>query len=125
MEELHNKNIIFRDLKPENVLIGKDGHCLLIDFGLSKEGIQSHITGAQSFCGSVAYLAPELLQRKEHGKAVDWYLLGLLIYEMLSGMPPFYSNQKEQLFYNIQHAELNLPSNWSPEIQSLITQLMN
>lgn len=90
LEALHKRNIIFRDLKPENIVIDQDGHAMLTDFGLSKEGISSS-TMARSFCGSVAYLAPEMLSRKGHGKTVDWYLLGILLFEMLTGTPPYYS----------------------------------
>jgi len=84
MSYLHKRDIIFRDLKPDNVVIDTEGHALLTDFGLSKEGVLDNIS-ARSFCGSVAYLAPEMLKRSGHGKSVDWYLLGVLLYEMLVG----------------------------------------
>ena len=74
IEELHRRDIIFRDLKPDNVVIDEDGHAMLTDFGLSKEGITGN-EEAKSFCGSVAYLAPEILKRQGHGKSVDWYLM--------------------------------------------------
>lgn len=101
IEELHKNNIIFRDLKPENIVIDKEGHALLIDFGLSKQNVNKHNKGAKSFCGSIAYLAPEMIEKKGHGKSIDWYLLGVLLYEMLVGIPPFYDDSKEQLFHNI------------------------
>ena len=63
-------------------------------------------TGARSFCGSVAYLAPEMLKRSGHGKAVDWYLLGVVMYELLVGIPPYYANNREELFNNIEKASL-------------------
>jgi serine/threonine protein kinase len=81
----------------------------LTDFGLSKEGVLDN-QAAKSFCGSVAYLAPEMLKRSGHGKSVDWYLLGVLLYEMLVGVPPYFSNNRyadsfltfrETLFQNI------------------------
>ena len=93
IQYLHRREIIFRDLKPDNIVMDEDGHCKLTDFGLSKEGIDDNIS-ANSFCGSLAYLAPEMLARKGHGKSVDWYLLGVMIYEMLVGKTPYYSTDK-------------------------------
>ncbi len=94
IESLHERDIIFRDLKPDNVVLDDDGHALLTDFGLSKEGVQQQNGGAKSFCGSYAYLAPEMIKKAGHGKAVDWYLLGVVFYEMLTGMPPYYADEK-------------------------------
>jgi serine/threonine protein kinase len=93
IEELHNREIIYRDLKPDNVVVDEEGHALLTDFGLSKEGVKS-TDYTQSFCGSVAYLAPEMLRRAGHGRSVDWYLLGVLLYEMLVGVPPYFNRNK-------------------------------
>ena len=93
IEDLHKRDIIFRDLKPDNIVFDEDGHAMLTDFGLSKEGIVNN-NAAKSFCGSPAYLAPEMLKRQGHGKSVDWYLLGVLLYEMLVGLPPYYSSNK-------------------------------
>ncbi len=89
LEELHRRNIIFRDLKPDNVVLDAEGHALLTDFGLSREGVVG-AASAQSFCGSPAYMPPEMLRRHGHGKALDWYLLGACIYEMLIGSPPYF-----------------------------------
>lgn len=100
LEDLHNRDIIFRDLKPDNVVIDENGHALLTDFGLSKEGVLDN-QAAKSFCGSIAYLAPEMLRRTGHGKSVDWYLCGVLLYEMLIGCPPYFNNNRDMLFQNI------------------------
>ena len=78
---------------------------MLTDFGLSKEGVIQE-KSAKSFCGSVAYLPPEMLKKDGHGKSVDWYLLGVLMYEMLSGAPPYFANDREKLFSNIKKAKL-------------------
>lgn len=94
IQYLHKREIIFRDLKPDNIVLDASGHCKLTDFGLSKEGIYDNIS-AKSFCGSLAYLAPEMLAANGHGKSVDWYLLGVLLYEMLVGKTPYYSTNKD------------------------------
>ena len=123
LEELHNRDIIYRDLKPDNVVIDAEGHVLLTDFGLSKEGMGDNIV-TQSFCGSVAYLAPEVLARKGHGKGVDWYLLGVLLYEMIVGCPPFYTANPQEMFKNIRTAPLTMPQHVSPTATDLLTNLL-
>lgn len=104
IEELHNWGILFRDLKPDNVVLDWEGHAILTDFGLSWESLHDEM--ADSFCGSYAYLAPEMLKREGHGKSVDWYLLGVFLYEMLFGIPPYYDQDWDKLFQNILNKEL-------------------
>lgn len=123
IDYLHRLNIIYRDLKPENILLDADGHIKLTDFGLSKEGIQDNFS-ATSICGTPEYLAPEILERQGHGKAVDWYSLGALMYEMLTGLPPFYTRDRDKLFERIRSGELSYPSHISTIAKSLLVSLL-
>lgn len=113
IEHLHKANIVYRDLKPENVLIDASGYAKITDFGLSKENIMDNVS-TYSFCGTPEYLAPEILHKTGHGKAVDWWSVGALIYEMLTGLPPFYTRDRDKLFNSIKYCEINIPSYFSP-----------
>lgn len=121
---VHSLDIVYRDLKPENVLIDAMGHIRLTDFGLSKEGISGSSSGANSFCGTPEYLAPEILNRQGHGCAVDWWSLGALLYEMLSGLPPFYCKDRERLFEKIRKSELHYPASLSDQAKSVLRGLL-
>jgi serine/threonine protein kinase len=124
LQELHSHNIAFRDLKPENILINSDGHIKLTDFGLSKEGVEyGDLT--KSFCGSAAYFAPEMVLRQGHTKSIDWYVLGVLLYEMLTGTTPFYSSDRNILFKRVAQGKVNFSKKVSKDAQSLILSLMN
>jgi protein-serine/threonine kinase len=117
-------NILYRDLKPENVLVGSDGYIKLTDFGLSKENIQGQ-KDAKSLCGTAEYLSPEILQRQGHGKATDWWSFGAIIYEMLVGLPPFYSKDREKLYQNIKYGEPKMDYDFlTPDARDLCTRLL-
>mmetsp|Transcript_24154 Transcript_24154/g.4037 ORF Transcript_24154/g.4037 Transcript_24154/m.4037 type:complete len:125 (+) Transcript_24154:202-576(+) len=89
LEYLHNRNIIYRDLKPENILIDLDGHIKLTDFSLSKfVKVKNELN--YSFCGSPEYMCPEMITGEGHNFSLDFYTLGCLLYEMLTGLPPYY-----------------------------------
>lgn len=125
-EHLHELGIAYRDLKPENILMGCDGHICLTDFGLSKE----HMTAADttnSFCGTPEYLAPEILQTGQgYTKDVDWWSLGILIYEMMVGKPPFYSDNVNDMYEKILQDELTFPPgvNVPEDAKDLIRKLL-
>jgi hypothetical protein len=121
---LHRHGIVYRDLKPENVLLDADGHVRLADFGLSKEGVTGSTEGAKSFCGTPEYLAPEILDRKGHGTAVDWWSLGMLIYEMITGLPPFYTRDRKKLYERLRSAPLEFPQYVGGEARSLLRGLL-
>lgn len=124
IDYVHGLDIVYRDLKPENVLLDSRGHVRLTDFGLSKEGITNSSSGANSFCGTPEYLAPEILNRQGHGRAVDWWSLGALLYEMLTGLPPFYCRDREKLFEKIRKGTLEYPKYLSPRAQQLLRGLL-
>ena len=127
LQYLHSNSIIYRDLKPENILLDADGNVKLTDFGLSKEGVSSHAEGANSFCGTPEYLAPEVLDRRGHGRAVDWWSLGAVMYEMLTGLPPFYDKDRQKMFAQIRFGELAFPTDppLPPAAEDILRQLLN
>lgn len=120
---LHSLGLIYRDLKPENILIDLKGHIKLTDFGLTKE--VSDDQTATTFCGTPEYLAPEMLQRQPYTKAVDWWSYGVLIFEMLTGLPPFYDENVNTMYKAILSDDIEFPSSMSPEVVDFITKLLD
>eukprot|EP01094_Clydonella_sp_ATCC50884_P003275 TRINITY_DN1252_c0_g1_i1.p1 TRINITY_DN1252_c0_g1~~TRINITY_DN1252_c0_g1_i1.p1 ORF type:complete len:424 (+),score=167.71 TRINITY_DN1252_c0_g1_i1:99-1274(+) len=120
---LHSFDIVYRDLKPENILLDSEGHICITDFGLSKEIKQDE--GTHTFCGTPEYLAPEVLKGSGHGVAVDWWSLGTLIFEMLTGLPPFYSQNINIMYQKILHGELRFPPYISEAGVSLLEGLLD
>lgn len=104
-------------------MIGYDGYAKITDFGLSKEHIQNN-SDAHSFCGTPEYLAPEILKKTGHGKAADWWSFGAIIYEMLVGVPPFYTKNRQKLYHNIKNADLKLEEWLSESAKDLLTKLL-
>ena len=120
---LHERDIAYRDLKPENVLIDRSGHILLTDFGFAKVVPDDWRTF--TLCGTPDYSAPEVILNKGHGKAVDWWALGVLLYEMIAGIPPFFDEDLRQCYKRILDGRITFPSGlFSPEAKSLITGLL-
>jgi len=121
---LHDLGIVYRDLKPENVVLDSSGHGLLTDFGLSKEGVTG-LHGTNSFCGSYAFLAPEVLEQKSYGRLIDIYGLGVVLFSMVTGQPPFYSNNLAALHHNIMYLPLRIPTYVPQTAALLVHSLMN
>uniref|UniRef100_A0A8C2A2Z2 Ribosomal protein S6 kinase n=1 Tax=Cyprinus carpio TaxID=7962 RepID=A0A8C2A2Z2_CYPCA len=122
LDHLHGLGIIYRDLKPENILLDNDGHIKLTDFGLSKESID-HENKAYSFCGTVEYMAPEVVNRRGHTHSADWWSYGVLMFEMLTGTLPFQGKDRKETMTMILKAKLGMPPFLSPEAQSLLRNL--
>jgi len=125
LDTMHQHGVVYRDLKPENILLDGEGHIKLADFGLAKEGVLSAAEGAHSLCGTPEYLSPEVLDRQGHGTAVDWWNLGMVLYEMLTGLPPWYTTDREKLFDRLRNAPLKFPFYVSRPAASLIQALLN
>ncbi|KAL1235867.1 Ribosomal protein S6 kinase beta-1 [Trichinella nelsoni] len=123
LQHLHQQGIIYRDLKPENILLDIKGHVKLTDFGLCKEAIEGDAM-THTFCGTIEYMAPEILMRTGHGKAVDWWSLGALMYDMLTGGPPFKAENRKKTIDKILKGKLTLPLYLSPEARDLIKKLL-
>ena len=123
LECLHKNTIVYRDIKPENVLLDEEGHIRLTDFGLSKESITGD-TLTHTFCGTPEYLAPEIIHGAGYNTAVDWWSLGTLLYEMLTGLPPFFNTNINVMYEKIMRAPLTFPAYVSADAKSLLAGLL-
>jgi len=122
LEHLHTNYVIHRDLKPENILISSFGHVVLTDFGLAKESVEAD-DGASTFCGTMEYMAPEMIRGGKYGKSADFWSVGILLYDMLSGKPPFQNKNKKKQQDDICNKKITMPSYWQATTHSLIKGL--
>ncbi|MGH0174364.1 UNVERIFIED_CONTAM: hypothetical protein FKN15_067825 [Acipenser sinensis] len=122
LDHLHSLGIIYRDLKPENILLDEEGHIKITDFGLSKEAID-HDKRAYSFCGTIEYMAPEVVNRRGHTQSADWWSFGVLMFEMLTGSLPFQGKDRKETMALILKAKLGMPQFLSPDVQGLLRAL--
>lgn len=119
---LHDLGIAYRDLKPENCLLDADGHLVLTDFGLSKEA--SDGAECRTFCGTIEYLAPEILQGKAYDASVDWWSFGILLYDLMTGSPPFTGNNQKRIIERVLKQKVNLPLHLTRESKDIITKFL-
>ena len=123
--ELHKNNVIYRDMKPENILLGEDGYVALTDFGLSK--ILEEQNQTATFCGTSEYVAPEIIRGEQYTNVVDWWGLGILLHEMIMGGPPFRNSNKFILYRDIKSKEVSFDRSFvkiSDEAESIIKELL-
>jgi protein kinase A len=119
-EYLHSKDIIYRDLKPENIIIASDGYLKLTDFGFAKV-----LTGrTYTLCGTPEYLCPEIILNKGHGKPVDWWTLGVLLYELVAGIDPFSDEDPMMIYQNILKNKVRFPKTFDTGARSLVKHLL-
>lgn len=120
IEYLHSHDIIYRDLKPENILLDRNGHIKITDFGFAKE--VSTVTW--TLCGTPDYIAPEVITSKPYNKSVDWWSLGVLIFEMLAGYTPFYDSTPMKTYEKILSGKIHFPSFLGPDVIDLLSKLI-
>jgi len=123
LEHLHELDVVYRDLKPENILLDYTGHIALCDFGLCKLNMKEN-EKTNTFCGTPEYLAPEILSGDGYGKTIDWWTLGVLLYEMLAGLPPFYDEVTDDMYKKILNDPLVFGPEFGSEACSILTSLL-
>ncbi|KAJ7016640.1 kinase-like domain-containing protein [Mycena alexandri] len=123
LEHLHELDVVYRDLKPENILLDFTGHIALCDFGLCKLNMKAD-DKTNTFCGTPEYLAPEILNGHGYNKTIDWWTLGVLLFEMLAGLPPFYDEVTDKMYEKILNDPLVFGPEIGPDARSILTELL-
>ncbi|CAK88379.1 unnamed protein product (macronuclear) [Paramecium tetraurelia] len=123
LDYLHKQNIIYRDLKPENILLDSEGHIKLCDFGLSKICYGNDMS-AKTVCGTIEYIAPEVIIGQVYSKCCDWWTYGALLYDLLTGKPPFYRLSRKQIIEYATEKDIEIPQYLSEEATDLLKKLL-
>jgi len=121
LEVIHQRKIAYRDLKPENLVLNQDGYCIVCDFGISKKCDKGQ---TWTSCGTADYVAPEIMLGKGHDWGVDYWGLGVLLYELMHGVPPFYADDPMDTSYKIIAGSFSIPPNFSEALADLIQKLL-
>lgn len=122
---MHKKGIIYRDLKLDNIMIDKEGHIRLVDFGMCQGRIYREELLPSNFCGTPEYMAPEIIKGVQYNQSVDFWSFGVVIYEMVVGTSPFHGTDEDELLWNVCYEEVNYPRYLSENIKNLIVLLLN
>ena len=125
LQHLHKLGFIYRDMKPENILVDADGHLKVTDFGFAKNNITNERQTTNTFCGTPEYLAPEVLRQQPYTRSVDWWSFGVILFEMLSGIPPFFDSNPKKMYMGILFEPIQFPSYFSRKAIDLIMKLMD
>eukprot|EP00040_Diaphanoeca_grandis_P030588 m.180998 g.180998 ORF g.180998 m.180998 type:complete len:393 (+) comp32045_c0_seq2:318-1496(+) len=122
LEYMHNLDVLFRDLKPENVLVSHAGHMKLTDFGFATRSNKA--SRVWTMCGTPEYMAPEILRGQGYSFEVDWWAFGILMYEMNNGNPPFEADSQVQLFQQISLSQVSFPKHFKPELVECVSMFL-
>mmetsp|Transcript_73 Transcript_73/g.202 ORF Transcript_73/g.202 Transcript_73/m.202 type:complete len:592 (-) Transcript_73:1331-3106(-) len=126
LESMHTKGCVYRDLKPDNVLLDSEGHVRLADFGLAKllKGDSDGYERTNSFCGTAQYTPPEMVQKRYYTQSVDLWCLGVFLYEVIEGCTPFYTRERERMYKRIEREDVKFTPRFSEEARDLIEHLL-
>lgn len=120
---MHGERVVYRDLKLDNVMLDGSGHVKITDFGMCRERTSPNSL-AETFCGTPDYIAPEIIKHESYSYSVDWWALGVLVYELFTAQPPFDGDDEDDLFDNILHQPVTYPRSMPENAATFVKQLL-